>query len=115
MGYTTDFSGSLLLSRPATTDEKQFINAFSQEGKCQTGLWCNWELDDTGTELKWNGGEKFYNYIEWLEYLIQHFFTPWNIKLNGKIKWNGEDSDDVGLITVKNNKVTYKEGTIVYK
>ena len=41
--------------------------------------------------------------------LIKH------IKLNGKIKWNGEDSDDVGLITVKNNKVTYKEGTIVYK
>ena len=87
----------------------------TKEGKCQPGLWCQWELDTTGTELKWDGGEKFYNYIEWLEYLIKHFFAPWGIKLNGKIRWNGEDSYDVGLITVKNNLVTYKEGTIVYK
>ena len=201
MGYSTDFTGSLTLSRPATAAEKAFINAFSNtrrmgrnitelmehdKGKNglpkpapellvdpklakhikalakagimvddstipdnrtaeqiygangqyyahpkgddgygvldynrppqgQPGLWCQWVLTPDGKELKWDGGEKFYEYEKWLQYLIDNFFSKWGIKLNGKIKWSGEDSSDVGMITVKNNVMTVKHGTVIYR
>ena len=35
------------------------------------GLWCQWIINDKG-ELEWDGNEKFYNYEEWLIYLIKH-------------------------------------------
>ena len=82
--------------------------------KLQPGLWCNWTTHN-GSALSWDGGEKFYNYIEWLKYMIDNFFIPWGIKLNGKIEWTGEAKDDLGLITVVDNKVTTKTGEIVYK
>jgi hypothetical protein len=178
MGYTTDFFGSLKLSRPATQQETEYINKLSDtrrmkrdveklfelyDGKhgnpfaktreeiygvdgeyfvgdrenasvidhnCppgqddwltgshqdagQPGLWCNWILTDDGTELKWNGSEKFCSYVEWLEYLIKHFFEPWGIELNGEIEWQGEDRYDIGKIVVDDNEVEVKEGSITY-
>src|SRR5262245_61818938 len=32
----------------------------------QPGLWCQWEVEST--ILQWDGGEKFYDYVEWLQY-----------------------------------------------
>ena len=72
------------------------------DGLSQPGLWCQWILEDNET-LNWDGGEKFYNYVEWLEYLIKNFFEPWGIKLNGKLKWQGEDNSDMGKIEVIDN------------
>ena len=80
----------------------------------QPSLWCQWVLTEDGTQLKWDGGEKFYDYVEWMEYMIKNFFAPWGIKLNGTITWSGEDSDDIGSIKVVNNKVTTKVATIRY-
>jgi hypothetical protein len=74
--------------------------------KTQPGLWCQWVLNENGTELEWDGGEKFYAYIDWLKYLIENFFEKWGIKLNGEIKWQGEDNGDVGKIIVRDNKVS---------
>lgn len=71
----------------------------------QPGLWCKWELNDEGTELQWDGGEKFYDYPEWVRYLIDNFFMPWGILLNGEILWQGEDISDRGLLIVENNCV----------
>ena len=65
-------------------------------------------------ELEWDGGEKFYYYIEWLKYLIDKFFQPWGVILNGEIEWTGEDRDDLGKIVVKDNVVNGKQGKIVY-
>jgi hypothetical protein len=81
-------------------------SGFLQKGKFgQPGLWCQWEINENGTELRWDGGEKFYNYVEWLKYLIAHFFEPWGIKLNGQIDWEGENPGDKGQIVVNNNEV----------
>lgn len=72
----------------------------------QPGLWCQWVPNENGDCIEWDGGEKFYEYVEWLKYLIQHFLQPWGYVLTGKCKWQGEESDDRGIITVKDNKVT---------
>ena len=71
----------------------------------QPGLWCQWIPTEDGTELEWDTGEKFYDYIEWLQYLIENFLTPWGIKVNGTVIWSGEDLDDVGAIEVKDSVV----------
>ena len=71
----------------------------------QPGLWCDWVPADDGAAIVWNGGEKFYNYVEWLEWLIRHLLAPWGYVLNGTVGWFGEDPDDQGKIVVNDNKL----------
>lgn len=80
----------------------------------QPGLWCQWTPDDAGECIEWNGGEKFYNYVEWLEYLVQHFLSVWGYVLNGTVEWQGEDSRDIGRIVVENNVVHVEEGVVSF-
>lgn len=75
----------------------------------QPGLWCQWIINDNG-DLEWDGGEKFYNYEAWLDYLIEHFFEPLGYVLNGDIEWQGEERDDYGTIHVVDNFVEMQEG-----
>lgn len=84
----------------------------------QPGLWCQWtvgdefggllssdELDEKGIAqtIVWDEGEKFYEYVRWLQYIIDHFLKPWGYTLNGTVRWSGEEVDDVGKIIVENN------------
>lgn len=85
----------------------------SKEGLCQPGLWCGWTVNSNS--LFWDGGEKFYSYIEWLKYLINKFFIPWGITLNGEIEWEGEESSDFGKIVVTDNEVTVLTGKKVFE
>jgi hypothetical protein len=71
----------------------------------QPGLWCQWRPSNDGKVLEWDSGEKFYYYVEWLEYLIKNFFDPWGYVLNGEINWQGEDEKDTGTIVVLENIV----------
>lgn len=74
----------------------------------QPGLWLQWIPNKEGTAIEWDCGEKFYNYTEWLVYLIHKILAPNGYVLNGKVTWQGEETGDVGEITVKNNKVFVK-------
>lgn len=76
--------------------------------ECVPGLWCKWTVDKTGNYLKWDGMEKFYNYFPWLKYMVIHFFEPWGIVLNGKVKWQGEDPVDKGTLAIFDNKVMFR-------
>ena len=69
------------------------------------GLWCQWVVNEDRTALVWDGGEKFYEYVEWLRYLINHFFAPLGYVLNGVMEFQGEEDDDSGVITVVDNNV----------
>ncbi len=89
------------------------IVSYNNSGS-QPGLWCQWIIDGDG-ELVWDEGEKFYNYVEWLEYLIEHFFAPSGYKLNGTVFYEGEDSDDFGKIVVTSNVVKLFYGYRVYE
>lgn len=86
-----------------------------KNGECQPGLWCQWIVEGGDEQvLQWDGGEKFYYYIPWLKYLINHFFSKWDVLLNGEIEWFGEDREDLGKIIVKNNVVTVKKGKVTF-
>ena len=39
----------------------------------QPSYWCDWEPCPEGCCISWNGLEKFYSALDWLEYLIDHF------------------------------------------
>lgn len=109
MGYTTDFWGSFSPSREFTEEETGIINKISEtrhEDGYENGrsIWCQWIIEDG--ELQWDGNEKFYSYIGWLEYLISEYFEKWGIKLNGEVEFRGEDPDDIGLISVVDNAVS---------
>lgn len=74
----------------------------------QPGLWCQWIIKNDC--LVWDEGEKFYNYVEWLEYLIKNFFAPEGYVLDGEVSFEGEDVNDFGVITINDNIVNVKYG-----
>jgi len=73
--------------------------------RTQPGLWCQWIPNEDGDEILWNGCEKFYHYDEWLNYIIHKFLKPNGYTLNGKVRYEGEDSTDIGYIIVEDNVV----------
>lgn len=79
----------------------------------QPGLWCQWVPDETGEYIGWNGTEKFYNYTEWLQYIIDNFLTPWGITLTGVVRWQGEDRGDKGSIVVTESVIDVQNGVKV--
>ena len=88
------------------------ITNYNYPPATQPSLWCQWII--FGDELVWDEGEKFYNYVEWLEYLISNFFAPQGYVLNGEILFEGEDSEDFGTIVVTDNHVEVNYGIRVY-
>jgi len=87
-----------------STDES--VCAYNEPPSSQPNIWCQWTPNQDGTSIEWDGGEKFYSYIEWIEYLIVNFLKPWGYTLNGVVSWRGENFQDVGDIIVTDNIVT---------
>jgi hypothetical protein len=77
---------------------------FGQPPFGQPNQWCQWIPNEDGTAIIYDGGEKFYNYIEWIAYIIRHFLAPKGYTLNGEVSWRGQDGD-TGKITVIDNVV----------
>jgi hypothetical protein len=97
----------------------------------QPGFWCEWEPTEDGTAIKWNGGEKFYDSVEWMTYLIDTFLKPgaalaselaspvpgrhypgelrhftFDHELNGILNAQGEEEEDQWQLAVTGNAVT---------
>lgn len=126
MGYTTWFDGEFVTDREMNEDLINKINKFAEERHCKgddfpdvndhsgyPGYWCNWKATSS-TSIGWNDAEKFYNYDAWLVYIIEHFMKPNDIKLNGEVSWQGEDSEDFGLLIVEDNTVYVRYGIKEY-
>lgn len=75
----------------------------------QPSLWCQWMPTDDGMGIEWDGGEKFYYYVEWLEYIINKITKPNGYVANGEITWQGEERQDKGRIIVRDNVITTEE------
>lgn len=85
------------------------IKDYNQPPVTQPGLWLGWIPNEEGTSIVWDGGEKFYHYIEWLYYLIEKVLNPNGYKLNGEVMWQGEEIGDMGKIIVKDNVISIIE------
>lgn len=100
----------------AGQDRDDSIVNYNSPPASQPSLWCQWEPSDDGKHIKWDGGEKFYEYVAWIKYFNEHFFKPWGVKLSGDVKWRGEDPSDRGVI-VAGNGIAALEGDafVAYK
>lgn len=100
----------------AGQDHDPNIVDYNEPPRTQPSLWCQWLIDESDSQtISWDGGEKFYHYIEWIEYLIDKVLAPRSYKVSGEVTWQGEDSEDRGIIFVVNNKVRTKIGRTIYE
>jgi hypothetical protein len=90
-------------------DHDSSVLDYNRPPRGQPGLWCHWIPNPDRSAFVWDGGEKFYYYIEWIEYLIKHFLGPWGYFLDGDVNWSGEDEADQGTIHIRGNVVTTTE------
>jgi len=86
-------------------DQASIVNQ-NDPPRGQPSLYCQWRPSEDQHAIVWDGGEKFYFYVQWLAYLIEHFLAPWGYVLNGEVRWEGESFEDTGVIRVVNNRVT---------
>ncbi len=73
--------------------------------QAQPYLWCHWRLDPDGLTLKYVDAWNLYRCHTWLQYLMDHFLTPWGYLLNGETHWQGEDEADRGRIIVQESAI----------
>ena len=117
MGYQTEFMGKVELVPGLSPEQVNTLREFSekrhedleQRQRSYPGYWCDWVPDALGTAIVWNGGEKFYNYVDWMKVIISEFLKPWGIKASGTIRWRGDNFDDIGEIVVCNSSVTTRD------
>lgn len=92
----------------------------------QPNLYCSLVLTDDGDTITCETDTNFYDSVEWMRYIIEHFLCPAalakdeltflqaNHVLNGTINAQGEEPGDFWQLVVEDNKVSRKEGRIVY-
>ena len=90
-------------------DHEDNIVDFNEPPSTQPSLWNQWTPSDDRMGIEWDCGEKFYNYTEWLVYLIHKILAPNGYVLNGVVEYSGEESGDVGEIVVVDNRVFVRE------
>jgi hypothetical protein len=89
----------------AGQDREDSIVDYNKPPSTQPGLWCQWTPTHDGTAIEWDGGEKFYHYVDWIKYIIDKVLAPRGYSLSGVVDWRGEDWSDTGTIVVRDNKV----------
>jgi hypothetical protein len=85
-------------------DERSIVDC-NTPPETQPGLWCQWLVQDDHRTLKWDGGEKFYRFIDWIEYIIIKILKPRGYMLSGTVGWCGEDEGDRGEIIITDNNI----------
>lgn len=98
----------------AGQDHDESVVDHNTPPKGQPGLWCQWVPTDDGEAIVWDGGEKFYDYVLWIKYIIRNFIQPWGYTLNGEVEWAGEDREDMGKIIITNNEVKTKRARVTW-
>ena len=56
----------------------------------QPSSWCNWTPSKDGNSVRWNCRKNSYEYIKWLQYIINNFLGPHGYTLNGKVTYYGD-------------------------
>lgn len=110
VGLPVGEEGCYFVNQKWDEDSEVSVVNYNRPPKTQPGLWCQWIPTDDGGGIKWNGTEKFYDYVEWLQYIINNFLEPWGYVLRGEVNWQGEREEDIGMIFIENNVIILPEG-----
>jgi hypothetical protein len=109
MGYTTTFDGAITITPPLNEAEKEKADYWyfcDDKIEGAPSSYCQWEVSHKGDSLKWDGGEKFYKSLEWMQWIIDQL--PGH-QFSGEIIAQGDEAGDVWKIVVKDNKAERKE------
>lgn len=118
MGYTTEFQGELVFDRELDDITSDWLYSLPEKGYQKAGTpdsYCQWILNEPrrrnegSATISWDGGEKFYHYVEWLKFILTQVNRA-GYKLNGQICWRGEEFSDIGTLDVKDNVLTVSRG-----
>ena len=122
MGYNIHFTGEFKLNKPMSEIDAAELMEFTDtrhggDSKYVNtpGYWCQWVVTEDRTAIVWDEGEKFYESIKWIEWLLEHFIEVRGYELNGVVKWEGESGDDLGKICITNNNVIAKYAQVTYE
>lgn len=127
MGYDTEFEGKFTLDRDLSPEQLDLLQRLAnirsddpefrelaqrlprplESAPPSSPSWLQWVPTGART-IEWDGNEKFYDYVEWLDFLIVSALSPWGLKLNGTVAYSGEDINDRGTITVVDNHITFR-------
>ncbi|MEG4520145.1 MULTISPECIES: hypothetical protein [unclassified Microcoleus] len=110
VGLPVGEEGCYFVNEKWDKDSEVSVVNYNRPPKTQPGLWCQWIPTADGGGIQWSGAEKFYDYVEWLQYIINNFIEPWGYVLRGEVNWQGEREEDVGMIWVENNVIISPEG-----
>lgn len=114
MGYTTKFIGHIALSRTLTMAEAKQLLEFNEDpslipNDSKPSSYMQWVPSETMNAIVWDGGEKFYDYDLWMQWLL-FWLSSKGIQASGELRWRGESSDDIGLIHVLDGVMTVTQG-----
>lgn len=74
----------------------------------QAGLWCQWVVNEEGTAIQWDNGEKFYNSAYWISYILHRILIPRGYTLEGIV--NAESPDERYHIIIAGGKIKVEQG-----
>jgi hypothetical protein len=110
----TDYGeeGEFYFPDPSTVESKdRSILDYNTPPVTQPSLWCQWMYNPEDNTISWDKGEKFYSFVEWIQYIIEKVLVPMGIRknqkpylLNGTVTWDGEGRDS-GSIVIIDNKI----------
>ena len=166
MGYTTYFDGELKITPALNSEQVDYLRRFSRSRRMertkgpyyigtgdfgqdreddilnynnpgnQPSLWCDFYPTEDGEYLVWNGKEKTYCADDWVQYLIDHFFSidckveqnrgryGWDFsqvpdftgeyRVEGEFHASGEESGDLWKLEVLHGRTRVRRAHISY-
>lgn len=119
MGYDTTYSGEFTTNRALTREEEMLFEWMQDHTDWQS----NWDTDfellpfrifenDVLKEVPHyvfrinEEDSRAYHWRNEIEFLLENFFKPNNIILNGSMSWNWEEIWDTGTCIIVNNELT---------
>ncbi len=116
MGYYTYFNGKFTLGTEAPQDVVDHVNQI-ENGQFETtgspDSHSGWFMPDASTLMMRDGG-KYYDYTDWLRWLVDIIFKPFELTMVGEIEWDGEEPGDIGKIRIDGYDVTVLQGRVTY-
>lgn len=104
MGYDALLEGQFTIEPALTAQEtKAFLDLIAQNQLAAPRTRCHWIPDAAGTALIWDGDTTFDRSVDWLRFLVKHFFKPAGHVLTGKAEARGIDGARSSLSVRKNS------------